>query len=255
MTTVSSEVSGRIGTITLNRPHRLNAMTEELVEDFARALDAANRSAEVDVIVLRGAGRAFCAGDDLKEFEAQTRTAEATRRYLGRIQDTVRMMFYGEKPIVGAAHGWAAGGGFEWLINCDFVVMGEGTRCFFPEVSLGFFVTGGVSALLPRLVGLQKAREMILFGEKYTARELQALGLVYKVVPDDRVGAEARDLADRIVALPQGAARSLKRVMNRALGLDFESVLELERETTLQGFLDPATPDRVRQAAPRRTAP
>jgi enoyl-CoA hydratase/carnithine racemase len=130
--------------------------------------------------------------------------------------------------------------------------MGEGTRCFFPEVSLGFIVTGGVTALLPRLVGLHKAREMILFGEKYTAAQLLALGLVTKVVPDAAVGEEARALAVRIAALPAGPVRNLKRVMNRALGLDFESVLELERDAVLRGFLDPGTAGRVRQAPPRR---
>jgi enoyl-CoA hydratase/carnithine racemase len=252
MNTVLTDVRDGLCTITLNRPHRLNAMTEELVEDFDRALDAAGHDPAVAVIVLCGAGKAFCAGDDLKDFEAQTRNAEATRRYLGRIQDTARKMFYGEKPIVGAARGWAAGGGLEWLINCDFVVMGEGTRCFFPEVSLGFIVTGGVTALLPRLVGLQKAREMILFGEKYTAAQLLSLGLVHKIVPDAATDDEGRRLAARIAALPPGPVRNLKRVMNRALGLEFESVLELERDAVLQGFLDPATAGRVRLAAPRR---
>jgi enoyl-CoA hydratase/carnithine racemase len=252
MNTVLLEFRDRIATITLNRPHRLNAMTEELVEDVDRALDEVHRNPEARVILLCGAGKAFCAGDDLKEFETQTRSPEATYRYLGRIQDTARKMFYGEKPIVGAAQGWAAGGGFEWLINCDFVVLGEGTRCFFPEVALGFLVTGGVTALLPRIVGLQKAREMILFGEKYTAAQLLALGLAHKVVPDAAVQDEGRILAARIVGLPPGPVRNLKRVMNRALGLDFESVLELEREVVLQGFLDPDTSGRVRQAAPRR---
>lgn len=252
MSIVLLETRDRVATITLNRPHRLNAMTEELVEDLDRALDAALRDAEVRVVLLCGAGRAFCAGDDLKEFESQIRSPEATHRYLGRVQDTVRKMFYGEKPIIGAARGWAAGGGFEWLINCDFVVLAEGTRCFFPEVSLGFIVTGGVTALLPRIVGLQVAREMILFGEKYDAQQLLALGLAHKVVPDEALMDESRALAARIAALPHGPVRNLKRVMNRALGLDFESVLELERETVLQGFLDPETQGRVRQAAPRR---
>jgi len=253
METVLTDLSDGICTITLNRPQRLNAMNEALVADFDRALEAATQDPAVAVIFLCGAGKAFCAGDDLKEFEEQTRDAETTRRHLGRIQDTARRMFYGEKPIVGAARGWAAGGGFEWLINCDFVVMGEGTRCFFPEVSLGFIVTGGVTALLPRLVGLQKAREMILFGEKYSAADLLTLGLVHAVVPDASVDVQGRRLAQRIATLPSGAVRSLKRVMNRALGLDFESTLELERDAVLQGFLDPATVGRVRQAAPRRS--
>jgi enoyl-CoA hydratase/carnithine racemase len=252
MNTVLSETSGRICTITFNRPHRLNAMTEELVEDYAAALDTANRAEDVDVIVLRGAGKAFCAGDDLKEFESQARTPEHTHRYLGRVQDTVRAMLYGEKPIVGAVHGWAAGGGFEWAIDCDLLVMGEGARCFFPEISLGFIVTGGVTALLPRLIGLQRARAMILFGEKMGARELQAMGLVYKVVPDDAVHVEAQAVAERIARLPQPAVRGLKRVMNRALSADMETVLELERTTVTQGFFDPDTLGRVQNAPPRK---
>jgi enoyl-CoA hydratase/carnithine racemase len=121
------------------------AGSEGLVEGVAGALERAAAEDAVRAILLRGEGRAFCAGDDLKEFEGQVRSNAGTHRYLTRIQDTARMMVLGRKPVVAAAQGWAAGGGLEWLINADFVIIAEGTRCFFPEVSLGFIVTGGIT--------------------------------------------------------------------------------------------------------------
>ena len=107
---------------------------------------------------MRGAGRAFCSGQDLKEFDHQSEGEAEARAYIESIQDITREMVLGEKMIVGAIHGWAVGGGLEWLINCDLAILAAGTRCFFPEISLGVFVTGGVTTLLPKLVGLQKSQ-------------------------------------------------------------------------------------------------
>ncbi|MFO1057034.1 MAG: enoyl-CoA hydratase/isomerase family protein [Dongiaceae bacterium] len=253
MSDVLYQAADGVATIALNRPARLNAMTEGLVEGLAVALERAAADDAVRAILLRGEGRAFCAGDDLKEFEGQVRSAAGTHRYLTRIQDTARMMVLGRKPVVAAAQGWAAGGGLEWLINSDFVIMAEGTRCFFPEVSLGFIVTGGITQLLPRMVGMQRAKALIMLGEKFDAAEALALGIAWKVVPPDRLLPEAEALARRLAALPANAVADLKRVMARAEALDFEALLELERDVVYQGFLDPETADRVRQAAPNRT--
>jgi enoyl-CoA hydratase/carnithine racemase len=241
-----------VATIALNRPGRLNAMTEGLVEGVASALERAAADDAVRAILLRGEGRAFCAGDDLKEFEDQVRSAAGTHRYITRIQDTARMMVLGRKPVVAAAQGWAAGGGLEWLINADFVIMAEGTRCFFPEVSLGFIVTGGITQLLPRMVGLQRAKALILLGEKFDAAEALAMGIAWKVVPPDRLLPEAEALARRLAGLPANAVADLKRVMARAEALDFEALLELERDVVYQSFLDPDTAARVRAAGPNR---
>ena len=95
-----------------------------------------------------------------------------------------RAIVLGDTPVIGAVRGWAVGGGLEWVINCDFAIAAEGTRFFFPEISLGVFVTGGVTELLPRLVGLQRARELIMLGERFDAAQAQDWGLVWKVVPD-----------------------------------------------------------------------
>ncbi len=239
--TVTRELSDGLCTITLNRPERLNAINPELLAELKAALDDANADPEIGAMVLRGAGRAFCAGDDLKEFDRQVGTEAETRAYIEAIQDITRAMVLGDKMVVGAIHGWAVGGGLEWMINCDLAVLAEGTRCFFPEVSLGLFVTGGVTALLPATVGLLKTREMILFGERFDAAQALDMGLAWRVVPEARVFAEAEAAARRIMALPAHAVAALKRVLARAPGSDLEAAMGLETEATLAGFLQPET--------------
>jgi len=113
-------------------------------------------------------------------------------------------------------------------------------------------VTGGVSALLPRLIGLQRARALMLLGERLEAAEALRLGLVHQVVEDADLERAAMALAQRVAGLPGHSVRALKRVLNRALALDFDSVLALEVEAVAQCFLDPATPALVAAAAPRR---
>ena len=242
---VLSELREGVRTLTLNRPERLNAINPPLLRALLAALECAERDAATRVIVLRGAGRAFCAGDDLKEFEEQRRSPEETRAYIELIQDVTRAIAGGEKMVVGAIHGWAVGGGLEWVIDCDVAILAETTRCFFPEIGLGLFVTGGVTALLPRLVGLRKARELILFGERFDAAQALAMGIASKVVPETALLAEAQAVAARIAALPPRQVADLKRVINRACHLDLEGAMALETEATVRGFLDPETAARI----------
>ena len=245
--TVISKLDNGIRSIVLDRPDRLNAINPDLLKDFLGALKEGNADPETRVIVLSGAGRAFCAGDDLKEFDSQVGTEDETRLYIEAIQDITREIILNDKMVLGAIHGWAVGGGLEWVINCDLTVMAEGTRCFFPEISLGVFVTGAVTTLLPKMVGLQKAREMILFGEHFDANQALNWGLVWKVVPQADLMNETLDAARRIAQLPHGAVSDLKRVLNRACHLDAEGAMALETEATVRGFLDPKTAERVSQ--------
>jgi enoyl-CoA hydratase/carnithine racemase len=239
--TVITSLAEGIRTIALNRPERLNAINPGLLADLRRALAEANADPATKAVILRGEGRAFCAGDDLKEFDQQAGTEAETRAYIESIQDITREIVLGDKMVIGAIHGWAVGGGLEWVINCDLAILAEGTRCFFPEVSLGVFVTGAVTTLLPRLVGLQKAREMILFGERFDAEAALEMGLAWKVVPEAALTAEAEAAARRIAELPEHAVRDLKHVLNRACMLDVEGAMALETEATLRGFLHPET--------------
>ena len=244
-TVLTADAGDGVRIVTLNRPQRLNAIVPALLDDLITALQDADRDAGVGAIVLTGAGRAFCAGDDLKEFGSQSTDEASTRAYIERIQDVTRAMMLGDTPVVGAVRGWAVGGGLEWVINCDFAVAAEGTRFFFPETSLGVFVTGGVTALLPRLVGLQRARRLIMLGERFDAAEAEAWGLISKVVPDSGLMPEALALARRIAALPPGPVRALGRILAHRTGGGLEAAMAAETEATVRGFLDPETARRV----------
>jgi enoyl-CoA hydratase/carnithine racemase len=244
-TVLTDDAGEGVRVITLNRPHRLNAIVPPLLDDLIAALQAADRDPAVGAIVLTGAGRAFCSGDDLKEFGSQSADPAATRAYIERIQDVTRAMVLGDTPVIGAIRGWAVGGGLEWVINCDFAIAADATRFFFPEISLGVFVTGGVTALLPRLVGLQRARTLIMLGERFDAAQAHAWGLLWKVVPDDAVLPEALALARRIAALPRGPVRDLRRILARRAGAGLDAAMTAETDATVRGFLDPETAGRV----------
>lgn len=238
--TVLSDLLDGVRTISLNRPDRLNAMTLQMNRDVARAFDDANADPATQAIIFTGKGRGFCAGDDRQDHVEPQNEAEA-RDLVQAIQDVTRAIVQGEKPVVGAINGWAVGGGFEWAINCDFPIWAESARGFFPEVSLNFFVTGGVTSLLPAMVGLVKAREMLLLGEKYSARDLADIGVAWRVVPDDLLMAEARAVAKRLADLPPLAVRMMKRVLTQTAATHLATALDLETEATIQAFLDPLT--------------
>lgn len=227
-------------TITLNRPASLNAMNRQLIDDVAAAFDDAHADASTRAIVFSGAGRAFCAGDDRREHVHPKNEAEA-RGLVNAIQRCTEAIMFGSKPVVGAINGWAVGGGFEWAINCDFPIWADSARAFFPEVSLNLFVTGAVSSLLPALVGLNKAREMLLLGQRYTATELHALGVAWRVVPDDQLQAEAAAVAATLAALPTLSVQAMKRTLNATAASDLRAALAAETEATVAGFLDPLT--------------
>lgn len=239
-TVISRLGADGIRTVTLDRPDSLNAMNRRLVDDVAAAFDHANADPATSVIILTGAGRAFCAGDDRREHAHPDSEAAATD-LVTAIQRATEAIVFGAKPVVGAINGWAVGGGFEWALNCDFPIWAESARAFFPEVSLNLFVTGGVTSLLPALVGLHTAREMLFFGDRYDAARLQQLGIAWRVVPDDQLIAEAEAVARRLSALPPLAVRAMKRVLNRTAAVDIRAALAEETRATVDGFMDPET--------------
>ena len=244
--TVLSDLDGDgVRTIALNRPDRLNAMNPRLIDDVARAFDDANADQATRVVIFTGTGRAFCAGDDRHEHVHPDNEIEA-RNLVNAIQRATQAIVFGNKPVVGAINGWAVGGGFEWAINCDFPIWAESAKGFFPEVSLNLFVTGAVTSLLPALVGLNKAREMLFLGDRYEAAELEEIGVAWRVVKDDCLMAEAHSVARRLGQLPPLSVRAMKRVLNQSATSDLHRALQLETEATVAGFLDPETTERLK---------
>ncbi len=245
--TITSMVNANgVRTIALNRPKSLNAMNRQLIDDVARAFDDANADQVTRVILFTGTGRAFCAGDDRREHVHPENETQA-RNLVDAIQRATQAIVLGAKPVVGAINGWAVGGGFEWAINCDFPIWAQSAKGFFPEVSLNLFVTGAVTSLLPALVGLNKAREMLMLGDRYNAAELLEMGVAWRVVSDDKLMDEAHLVANRLSELPILSVRAMKRVLNQSASSDLNLALHLETEATIAGFLDPETTVRLKE--------
>jgi enoyl-CoA hydratase/carnithine racemase len=219
-------------------------MNRTLIDEVAQAFHEAHADPSTRVIVFTGAGRAFCAGDDLVEHVHPESEAQA-RALVDAIQRATDAIVLGDKVVVGAINGWAVGGGFEWAINCDFPLWAASAKAFFPELSWGLFVTGGVTSLLPALVGLNKAREMLFLGERYEAPVLLELGVAWRVVEDDRLMAEARAVAAKLAALPSNAVKNMRRALYASGIGDLRRAMDLETEATVRGFMDPETTRRI----------
>jgi len=245
-TVLSHLDSSGVRTISMNRPDSLNAMNRQLIDDVARAFDDANADLQTRVIIFTGEGRAFCAGDDRREHRHPENEQQA-RDLVNAIQQATGAIIFGEKPVVGAINGWAVGGGFEWAINCDFPIWAKSAKAFFPEVSLNLFVTGAVTSLLPALVGLNKAREMLFLGNQYQASELDKIGVAWRVVDDDSLLDEAHAVAKQLSQQPPLALNAMKRVLNQCAAGDIKQAMQLETEATISGFLDPKTTELLKK--------
>jgi 2-(1,2-epoxy-1,2-dihydrophenyl)acetyl-CoA isomerase len=231
--TVALERDGAIATVRLQRPEALNAMNPRLLEDLVAALREATRAR---VVILEGAGRAFCVGEDLKE--SLGADAETLQASFDRLQDLTRLLTRGPAVAIAAVQGYAIGGGAELALAADLIVLQDDTRLRFPEVSLGHAVTGGISARLVSAVGLNRAKQLLLTARWIEADEALRIGLVNEVVPD--AGARVRELATQLVAYPPRSLRATKTGLERAALPHQEVVLAAEVDAALHCFADPA---------------
>ncbi len=217
-----------VRTLTLNRPDALNAFNETLKIELADALKAAERDDAVRCVVITGAGRAFCAGQDLKDVASAGDDAslgDSLRRLYNPIVTRIRRM---EKPVIASVNGVAAGAGCSVALACDMRVAAETASFIQAFVRIGLVPDSGATFLLPRLVGMGKALEMTMTGDAVSAVEAERLGLVNKVVPRDGLEEATMALATRLAAAPTRAIGLTKRAMNRALLVDLEDALDYE---------------------------
>lgn len=201
--------------LTLNRPAKLNALSGPLVAALLVALDAAIDDPQVRVIVLEGAGRAFSAGYDLtEEAEGGVGGPVGWRRVLAvDVEATLRVLDC-PKPVIAQIHGYALAGGLELAMACDLIVAAEGTKVGEPEIRYG---SAPVTLLMPYLIGQKKTRELLLTGDLIDAVEAERIGLVNRVVPPERLGAEVDALADRLARTPPEVMAPTKLMLNRAM--------------------------------------
>ena len=235
--TVIYEARDGIAYVRLNRPHRLNAMVPQLMRDLHAALSAAASDPLVRVVILSGEGRAFCAGDDLKEAAKGHDGVAAVRQFINEIQQVTVDMKTMRKPIIGAIHGYAVGGGCELALGCDLIVAAEDAKFGFPETSVAQFVTGGITHFLPRAVGLAKAKELIMTGAVFDGREAARLGLVNRAVPKDEVLAGAEALARTIMEKAPISIELAKLALESGVQVDLTTAMALETTATITCFM------------------
>jgi 2-(1,2-epoxy-1,2-dihydrophenyl)acetyl-CoA isomerase len=227
--TVGRDTAEKVLTLTLNRPDALNSFTVEMKDELLGALKEAGRDKSVRVVILTGAGRAFSAGQDLKERQAPG-VADLGTELRARYNPIILAMRRLEKPIIGAVNGVAAGAGISVAMACDIVIASESASFIEAFGRVGLVPDTGSTWFLPRLVGYARAAEMIFTAGPVDVATAERIGLVNRVVPADQLMDEARSVAAQLAAGSPRALALAKRGLNHALESGLEDALEYEAQ-------------------------
>jgi len=225
MSDVISERSGSILRVQLNRPDKKNAMTSNMYVTLADLLNDAARDEQIRVVLWHGAGDSFSAGNDVEDFlKNPPGPGESPQSRL------MNALINFDKPLVAAVQGAAIGGGTTMLTHCDFVYAAESAEFQMPFINLGLVPEFGSSYSLPMRIGHLRAAELILLGLPFDARRAAELGLVTRVVPDEKLMATATETAQKLAQKPIGALRACKRLMMLSSREQIEQAMKLEGE-------------------------
>jgi len=220
---IVSERSGSILRIQLNRPAKKNAMTSAMYDAIADLLNAAAKDDDIRVVLWHGAGDSFCAGNDLEDFLKNPMGPDDSPQ-----SRLINAFIAFEKPIVAAVQGFAIGGGTTMLTHCDFVYAGESAKFQMPFINLALVPEFGTSHSIPARVGYLRAAELIQLGESFDAKRAAELGLVTRVVPDQKLLATATETALKLAEKPAGALQACKRLMRQSVRVQLEQAAKLE---------------------------
>ena len=228
--TILVEKKGAFARLTLNRPEARNALSLEMREEIAAALDDLGGDSSVRLLAITGAGGNFCAGGDVKLMAAKRFSVEEARARMELMTGMVLKLANFPAPTLALVEGFAVGAGCNLALACDLIIASD--RAKFGQVfsKVGLIPDGGGSYFLPRLVGLAKAKELVFTADLIDAEEALRIGLVNRVVPGDRLLAEAEELIGKIVAGPPKILARAKRLLNRSLGNDLTEALREEAE-------------------------
>ena len=227
------EIDGPVATLTLDRPEALNALTVPMKVALREALESLAVERSVRAIILTGAGRAFCAGQDLAERE-QPDAAPLEVEVRDRYNPIIRALRSMGQPVIAAVNGVAAGAGASLAFACDLRIAAEGARFVLAFSRIGLVPDSGATWFLPRIVGPAKAAELALVGDAVDAAEALRIGLVSRVVPGDQLMAQARELAGRLAEGAPLALALTKTALDRSATIDLDEALE--GEAKLQGI-------------------
>lgn len=223
------EVSDNIALLTFNRPKALNALNGALLSEFSHALDEINQNEEIRVLVLTGSGdKAFIAGADISELA--TFNPLQGRIFAKKGHDAIGKLQSLSIPVIGAVNGFALGGGSEMALACDFIYASENARFGLPEITLGIIPGFGGTQRLTKLIGKNKAKEMIFTGKMITAQEALALGMVNKIVTPETLMDEVMKTAKTIATKGRVSLRQAKYAVNAAQDVDIATGCAIEIE-------------------------
>ncbi|HSQ01199.1 MAG TPA: enoyl-CoA hydratase-related protein [Candidatus Dormibacteraeota bacterium] len=226
---ITYSLENQVAWITLNRPDARNAVNDAMREELLQVLTDARTNVDIRAVVLTGSGKGFCTGADLSRRGSGPTGPGAAREMLRtRSQRLIRAVWELEKPVVAAVNGVAAGLGAHLAFASDLVIAAAESKFIEIFVRRGIAIDAGGAYLLPRLIGLAKAKELVFFGDDLPADEAQRIGLVNRVVPGDQLLAAAREWAERLATGPTYAIGMSKRLLNRSLEVDMETALDDE---------------------------
>ena len=253
LTTLTYAADGGIARAVLNRPAQLNAISPALLEDLDRVCEAVEKDRAVRVLTLTAAGRAFCAGADLKAVEELVPDAKRWSGFMRlwhRVFNRVEAL---PVPVVAGVHGLALAGGLELVLVADLVVMDATARLGDQHANFGLIAGGGGSQRLPRLIGARRAKELMLLGGWVDAERALAWGLVNRVVAAGSVAAAVEELARELARKSGGASRTAKRLVAEGLDLSLADGLELELRLAGEHMRSADAAEGLRAFAEKRT--
>lgn len=230
--TILYQIDQAVATISLNRPERLNAITDELMAEVISGLKTANKDSAVRAIVLTGAGRGFCAGQDLEAFGGERRPDQIYEHLIGHYKPMIKLFRTVEKPIIAAINGVAAGAGASLALACDLRIMAKNASLLQAFSNIGLIPDSGSTWFLVRQVGYSRAFELAIEGERIPAERCLELGLVNRVVEPEALMVETQAWAEKLAQRATFAIGLTKRAMNRAItsslleAIDYEAHLQ-----------------------------
>jgi 2-(1,2-epoxy-1,2-dihydrophenyl)acetyl-CoA isomerase len=234
MSSILLNIQDNIGFITLNRPEVFNSFNREMALDMQAALDKCADDDSVRVIVIKGAGKAFCAGQDLKEVttpELMPGFRKILEEHYNPIIEKIRLV---KKPVVAAVNGVAAGAGANIALACDIVVANENAAFIQAFSKIGLVPDSAGTFFLPRLVGFQKASALMMLGDKVSAREAFEMGMIYKFYPVALFDEEVEKLAATLSKMPTHAIALTKQLLNKSMVNDLQQQLEMESDLQIE---------------------
>ncbi|MDH7447704.1 enoyl-CoA hydratase-related protein [Aquimarina sp. 2201CG14-23] len=234
MNSIELEIQNGIAKITLNRPESFNSFNREMALRLQDTLDACETNDDVRAIVLTGSGKAFCAGQDLKEVTSPELNPGFRKILEEHYNPIVKRLRSIEKPIIAAINGVAAGAGANLALACDIVVASEAASFIQAFSKIGLIPDSAGTFFLPRLIGFQKASALMMLGDKVSAKEAEELGMIYKVVGIETFEEEINKLALKVAQMPTKALGLTKRLLNQSMVNNLENQLAIESDLQIE---------------------